>query len=215
MFSKLLENLENGKKVHFVSGIDTNIGKTYATALIAASLKQKGYRVITQKMIQTGCEGVSEDILMHRRLNREELCEDDKDLTTSPIVLTYPASPHLAADIDKVCLDMSVVDRSSEKLSAKYDIVLQEGAGGLMVPITSEGYLTIDYIHERNYPVILVTSGRLGSINHTLLSLYACRNYGVDVELLVYNTYPETDQIIESDTLKYLKKNVDIPIMVI
>lgn len=213
MFNRIFENLEKGKKVHFISGIDTNIGKTYMTAALAKILESQGKRVITQKMIQTGCSGIAEDILKHRELMSEELKEDDYNLTTSPIVLSYPASPHLALKIDGVELDLSIIDRSTAILEQKYDIVLQEGAGGLMVPLTSSGLLIIDYLAERKLPVILVTSGRLGSINHTLLSLYACRGYGVDVELIIYNNYPATDDLIESETLKYLIENSGVPVM--
>lgn len=213
MFNRIFENLEKGKKVHFISGIDTNIGKTYMTAALAKILESQGKRVITQKMIQTGCSGIAEDILKHRELMSEELKEDDHNLTTSPIVLSYPASPHLALKIDGVELDLSIIDKSTAILEQKYDIVLQEGAGGLMVPLTSSGLLIIDYLAERKLPVILVTSGRLGSINHTLLSLYACRGYGVDVELIIYNNYPATDDLIESETLKYLIENSGVPVM--
>lgn len=213
MLDRIFENLDKGKKVHFISGIDTNIGKTYMTAALAKKLESLGKSVITQKMIQTGCNGIAEDILKHRELMSEELKEDDKNLTTSPIVLSYPASPHLASKIDGVELDLSIIDKSTAILEQKYDIVLQEGAGGLMVPLTADGFLTIDYLAERKLPVILVTSGRLGSINHTLLSLYACRGYGLDVELIIYNNYPQIDPIIESDTLKYLIENSDVPVI--
>lgn len=213
MIEKIFNNLDSGKKVHFISGIDTNIGKTYMTALLAQKLKSLGKSVITQKMIQTGCEGIAEDILKHRELMSEELQEVDHNLVTSPIVLSYPASPHLASKIDDVELDFSAIDKSTAVLEQMYDIVLQEGAGGLMVPLTSNGYLTIDYLAERKLPVILVTSGRLGSINHTLLSLYACRGYGVEVELIIYNKYPQIDSIIEADTLNYLIENCGVPVV--
>ena len=134
-------------------------------------------------------------------------------MLTSPVVLSYPASPHLAAALDKTEIDLRKVDRSSAELAAKYDIVLEEGAGGLMVPITADGYLTIDYIAERDYPVILVTSGKLGSINHTLLTLDACRRRSIDVELMVYNAFPEIDRIIETDTLDYLQRNAGVPVL--
>lgn len=211
---KIIENFRKGKRIHFVSGIDTNIGKTYGTAFVNGLLGQSGIKSITQKMIQTGCSGISEDVLKHRELNGEPLCDADRGMLTSPIVMSYPASPHLAARIDNVKIDLTLVDKAAESLLEDYDLILQEGAGGLMVPVTADGYLTIDYVAERKYPLILVTSGRLGSINHTLLSLHACRTYGVEVELIVYNSYPSTDRIIESDTMDYLRRNTDVPVLV-
>lgn len=75
--------------------------------------------------------------------------------------------------------------------------------------------LAIDYVKEQGYPVILVTSGKLGSINHTLLSLYACKQYKIPVQAVVYNLYPPTDELITVNTqeylTQYLKKNFPEP----
>ena len=75
----------------------------------------------------------------------------------------------------------------------------------------AEGALqaTIDYVKEQGYPVVLVTSGKLGSINHTLLSLYACKQYGIRVEAVIYNLYPPTDELITANTLEYLKQYLE------
>ena len=101
------------------------------------------------------------------------------------------------------------------KLQEKYEYVLLEGAGGLMVPVDHQ-ILTIDYIRQHQYPVILVTNGRLGSINHTLLSLSACRQYGIEVAALVYNQYPKEDAEIEKNTLDYLKERLpQLPIILL
>lgn len=69
--------------------------------------------------------------------------------------------------------------------------------------------LAIDYVKEQGYPVILVTSGKLGSINHTLLSLYACKQYGIPVRTVVYNLYPPTDELITANTLEYLTQYLE------
>ena len=73
-----------------------------------------------------------------------------------------------------------------------------------MVPLTTD-LLTIDYIAQRAYPVILVTSGRLGSINHTLLCFEALLQRGMELYKVIYNMYPSTDKIIEDDTLQIIK----------
>lgn len=190
-------------KVLFVTGIDTNIGKTFATGMIARALADEGKRVITQKMIQTGCERISEDIEMHRRLQGIPFTEEDKAGLTCPYVFTYPCSPHMAAEKDGRTIDLSVITDATRKLQEKYEYVLLEGAGGLMVPNDFHS-LTIDYVKEQGYPVILVTSGKLGSINHTLLSLYACKQYGIPVKAVIYNLYPPTDELITANTLQYL-----------
>lgn len=190
-------------KVLFVSGIDTNIGKTFATGILARALAEKGKKVITQKMIQTGCTEVSEDIEMHRRLMGIPFTDEDRDGLTCPYIFTYPCSPHMAAERDGCSIDLGYITARTRALQDIYEYVLLEGAGGLMVP-NDFGSLTIDYVKENNYPVVLVTSGKLGSINHTLLSLFACKQYGVEVKALVYNLYPQTDKLIEENTMEYL-----------
>ena len=167
----------------FISGIDTDAGKTYATAWLANRLIEKGKRVITQKFIQTGNEGYSEDIIKHRELMNTELFPEDKDFTTSPVIFSYPASAQLAARIDGKEIDLEAIRRSTSLLASRYDTVLIEGAGGLMVPIT-DSYFTIDYIADENLPIALVTNGILGSINHTILSLEAIKNRGIKLRYL-------------------------------
>lgn len=191
--------------VFFVSGIDTNVGKSYATGYIAAQWNREGIRTITQKLIQTGNEGVSEDIELHRRIMGCGLLEEDRSGLTMPEIFTYPRSPHLASEIDGRDIDFHKIRTATETLSENYDAVLLEGAGGLMVPLTRD-MLTIDYVSEMNYPLILVTSGRLGSINHTLLSLEAVKSRGISLKMLVFNGYPkEKDSVISDDTEKYIK----------
>lgn len=191
-------------KVFFVSGIDTGVGKTFATGILARALMEGGKKVITQKMVQTGCEEVSEDIEMHRRIMGIPFTDDDRARLTCPYVFTYPCSPHMAAERDGRSINLGTITHATHRLQERYEYVLLEGAGGLMVP-NDRRSLAIDYISEQRYPLILVTSGKLGSINHTLLSLLACREYGITVDSLVYNRYPHTDTLIEENTLEYLR----------
>lgn len=198
------------KEIIFVSGIGTNVGKSYATGWLANKLNSEKKNAITLKMIQTGNDGYSEDIDIHRKIMGLPLLDEDKDFTTAPIIMTYPASPHLAEKIDHCTIDLSKIDRSTEKLFEKYDTILMEGAGGLMVPIT-ETYTTIDYIREHNLPLALVTNGQLGSISHTLLALEAIKTRQIKLKYVVYNPYFDEDKIIAEETQKYLgeflKKN--------
>ena len=192
------------RKVYFVSGIDTGIGKTYATAVLARSYTKSGKTAITQKMVQTGCSDISEDILLHRKLMGLRLLIADRTGTTCPYVFSYPASPHLSAELEEkeICIDL--IHSITESLLTKYEVVLLEGAGGLMVPI-NRNILTIDYIAMFDLPVVLVTSGRLGSINHTLLSLEACQHRSIVVDKVIYNCFPLEDELIADDTFRFLE----------
>ena len=190
--------------IYFVTGIDTNIGKSIATGWLAKQLFDCDRSVITQKLVQTGNNGYSEDIELHRKIMGIDFTEVDKKGLTAPVIFSYPASPHLASRIDNQNLDLEIISKAIEKLASQYDIVLLEGAGGPMVPLTTD-LLTIDYIAQRAYPVILVTSGRLGSINHTLLCFEALLQRGMELYKVIYNMYPSTDKIIEDDTLQIIK----------
>lgn len=202
---------ERLQEILFVSGIDTDAGKSYATGYLAQQWNAQGIRTITQKFIQTGNVGHSEDIDLHRQIMGIAPTIDDQEGLTMPEIFSYPCSPHLAARIDQRPVDLHKIEQATQQLSERYDRVLVEGAGGLMVPITEE-YFTIDYIAEKNYPLVFVTSGKLGSINHTLLSLEAIRHRGIELHTVVYNLYPPVaDKTIQEDTLSfitmYLKKH--------
>lgn len=191
--------------VFFITGIDTNIGKSYATGYLAKKWNEEGYKVITQKFIQTGNIEDSEDILVHRQIMGIGKTQEDIDKITAPIILTYPCSPHLAARIDNTKIDLIKIKKSTDLLISKYDRVLIEGAGGLMVPIT-EDYFILDYILEYKYPLILVTSGKLGSLNHTLLNLKLIKNYNINLYLVVFNEcFEEYDDIISKDSFNFIK----------
>ena len=193
------------KGVYFVSGIDTDIGKTVATGVLAKQLLQQGKSVITQKPVQTGCHDIADDIAVHRKIMGIPMQEADKQRLTMPEIFSYPASPHLSARLDGRALDLDKIRTTTQELATQYEIVLVEGAGGLMVPLT-ENLLTIDYILQQDYPVILVTSGRLGSINHTLLSFVALKQYGISLHSLIFNhIHDSKDETVAGDTLKYLK----------
>lgn len=192
-------------QVIFVSGIDTDVGKTVATGWYAKKLMQQGFSVITQKMIQTGCEGLASDLLVHRNMQGISLLEEDYQGVTCPYVFSYPCSPHLAAKLEQREIEPQKIQVATAYLAQKYDYVLLEGAGGLLVPY-NESQTSLDYVQQQGYPVILVTSGKLGSINHTLLSLEVCRARQLSVYSVIYNQYPQVDEKIEKETQRYLQQ---------
>ena len=189
----------------FLTGIDTDAGKTFATAFLAKMFMEQGLSVATQKFVQTGCVGRSEDIEMHRKLMGIDPLPEDIDGTTAPIIFSYPASAQLAARLDGRDIDIALIDRSREILASRYDVVIIEGAGGLMVPFTDD-FMSIDYPASRHLPVVLVTNGILGSINHTVLSLEAIKSRGLELPYVIYNRHFDSDQIIAEDTLGFITR---------
>ena len=196
-------------RVVAVAGIDTDIGKTVATGLLGRYLLEQGCRVITQKIAQTGCTEISEDIVKHRQLMGIPLQEADRRGLTCPYIFPVPCSPHLAASLAGLEIDGRRITAATEELRKEYEYVLLEGVGGLLVPFRDNETL-LDYLQRAGYPLILVSSPRLGSINHTLAALELASGRGLAVLGILYNRFGEQDAVIAEDSSRifsiYLKK---------
>ena len=182
-----------------ICGIDTGIGKSFATGLMARDLLYKGEKVITQKIVQTGCLERSEDILIHRKLMEVGWLDVDEQKLTCPYRLSFPGSPHLAARLEDRTIDPDVITAATRKLEEIYDWILLEGAGGLLVPLT-ENMTLVDYLVTLKAPLVLVTSARIGSINHTLMSLEVIQSRKLELAGLVYNQFEKGPPEIMRDS---------------
>ena len=100
------------------------------------------------------------------------------------------------------------------RLKEKHDFILVEGLGGIMVPLTSEHVLA-DFVKLINLPIIIVTSVKLGSINHVLLTVAACEKYGLPVSGLVINRMPSNPSEVQTMTPTFLQKLTDLPVIAI
>lgn len=196
-------------KAYFVSGIDTGVGKTAVTGLMARSLAERGHDVITVKMVQTGNDGFSEDLEMHRRIQGGVRYEEDSRRLTAPQIFKFPSSPLLAASLEGRAVDADAIARAVRQCAERHEIVLVESAGGLDVPLTGS-LLSADLAASERWPLVLVTCGRLGAINHTLLSLEAAKSRRMKVAGVVHNWCDSADPTIDRDTarttLRYLAK---------
>ncbi len=192
---------------YFITAIDTDAGKTLVTGLLGRFLKDNGRNVITMKLSQTGCAKYSEDIELHRKLMRISMLPVDTNGTTCPYVFRLAASPHLSAKMEGVKIEEQVIYNKLVTIQQRFDDVLLEGVGGLMVPL-NEDFMVIDFIEKYKYPVILVTSGKLGSINHTLLSLEALYRRNIPLYGIVYNHFPVFDELITADSLNMIRDKV-------
>lgn len=190
-------------RVTVVSGIDTGIGKSVATGLLARALLLRGVSTMTLKAVQTGSKGLSEDIALHRRLMGIAPLELDRQGVTCPFSFPFPASPHLAARLAGRRVEPGTIEAAARRLAESYEAVLLEGAGGVLVPL-ADTLLFADWVAGTGWPLVLVTSSRLGSINHTLLSLEACRSRGITLGGIIYNRFGEADRVIGDDTLALL-----------
>lgn len=138
---------------------------------------------------------------------RSGFLPEDHQRLTCPAIYPFPGSPHLAAQLVGETIDVSRVVDSTLQLAARYDIVVIEGAGGLFVPLTRRTK-TIDVVAGQMWPVVLVTAPRLGSINHTLLSLEAIRGRGLELAAVIYNLYYSAPPEIVADTRRVFQETV-------
>ncbi len=192
---------------YFVSGIDTGIGKTAATGLMARSLAAAGRDVITVKMVQTGNDGFSEDLDAHRAIAGGVRFPEDDEGLTAPQIFKFPSSPLLASALEGRSVDVEAIASAVAKCAAKHEITLVESAGGLDVPLTGD-LLSVDLAAREQWPLILVTCGRLGSINHTLLSLEAAKSRGMKVAGVIHNWCEGTDDTIDRDAVETTRRHL-------
>lgn len=191
-------------KTYFITGIDTDAGKTWVTGAFARYLLDAGKSVITQKIAQTGCREVSEDIETHRSIMGTGFLPEDAEGLTCPFLFSVPCSPHLAAEIDGGEIEPLKIISAYRELARRYQYVLCEGVGGLCVPLNRKIYLA-DWLAAQGLPTVLVATPKLGSINHAVMSLEVCRAKGIDVVALVYNYFRDVLPEIEKDTERVLR----------
>ncbi len=198
----------------FVTGTDTGVGKTVVTGLLARFLLEQGLRTVTQKWIQTGCNGFSEDVDKHLKLmmrTRDEYEGYIRDM--EPCVLNFPASPHLAARLGSKVIDIGGIIRSWRRLESEFEAVIVEGAGGVMVPVDEETMI-IDMCGDAGMPVIIVAANRLGCVNQTVLTVEALRNRGLDIVGVVFNrTRKDEDKEITADNPRIIGKITGVDIL--
>ncbi|HHO48096.1 MAG TPA: dethiobiotin synthase [Desulfobacteraceae bacterium] len=189
----------------YFCGIDTGIGKSVATGLMARYLLEREEPVITQKLVQTGCSGRPEDIVTHRRLMESGWLDEDEQGLTCPYCFPFAGSPHLAARLAGRIIDADRISAATRRLEQAYRWTLAEGAGGLLVPF-NDNLTQLDYLGAQHHPLVLVTSSRLGSINHTLMSLEILRARRQPLAGLVYNLFGGGPDEIVRDSLRLFSR---------
>ncbi len=195
----------------FITGTDTDVGKTVVTSLLLAAMRANGVDAVPMKPVQTGCEfGVVPDFAFYEKISQTHF--EDQDLQV-PYKYEPACSPHLAAKLAGEQIELNKIEDAFKKLSSKHQQVLVEGAGGIMVPL-NENELMLDLMKKLNLPVLLVARPSLGTINHTLLSVAALRSAGLKIlGVIVVDSYKISGDLIESDNLKSISEYGEIPVL--
>jgi dethiobiotin synthetase len=200
----------------FITGTDTNVGKTYVGAMIARSLKSAGHRVGVYKPVASGCrrEGgrlVSDDALALWQAAGEP-GEFEK---VCPQCFEAPLAPHLAARAEGKEIDKNLLRDGLDYWRNCSDIVLVEGAGGLLSPLGDNKYVA-DLAHDFGFPLVIVARNALGTINHTLLTLHAAQTLhgGLKVAGVILNhPTPLGDDLSINGNRLELESRTTVPVL--
>lgn len=174
----------------FVTGTDTGVGKTVVAAAIVAALTAAGRDVAPVKPVVTGLDEPDPQ----RPLDHELLSiatggrRSPADIT--PLTFGPAVSPHLAAELAGVSVEPATLVAAARAAAQGAEVVIGEGAGGLLVPITG-GYLMRDYALDLGLPLVIAARPGLGTINHTLLTIESARAAGLRVLGVVLTPWPD------------------------
>lgn len=179
----------------FITATGTNIGKTHTTLKLIEALASKGHKVGVYKPIETGVSNTAPDatILLKACRKVNENFKDFSPLDITAYTFPLPAAPFCADTTQTIHIDKII--EKYHTLKKLCDILLVEGAGGLLVPITKD-YTMIDLAKELNTKVLLVTPTRLGCINDTLLSMEALKSRNIDFDWCV-NLHEDKESFAE------------------
>lgn len=173
----------------FICGTDTGVGKTVVTAGLALALRKRGLQVGVMKPVETGCPTLDHEPcpVDAQFLMQAANSHDSMDIVC-PYRLKQPAAPSIASRLEDMHVDLNYINDQYFQLSLMHEIVLVEGCGGLLVPLNNSE-LVSDLVLQLGLSMILVASPRLGTINHTLLTLNYAKMLGIPVVGLIINGF--------------------------
>jgi len=166
---------------YYVTGTDTGIGKSVASAALLHALRARGLRAVGMKPVASGCESTdegwrNEDALLLQRASDPVPAYDD----VNPFALPHPLAPELAAADAGVALELAPILQAHARLAALADAVVVEGVGGWAAPLTA-ALDQLDLVRALQLPVLMVVGLRLGCINHARLTARAIERDGVQL----------------------------------
>jgi len=192
----------------FITGTDTAVGKTHVTAALLTELRRRGVRAAAFKPIACGKGGRHDAEIYAAIMDHEQPLD-----AINPVYLRRPLAPSVAAKIERKRIDLRKILRTYQQLAVSYDVVLVEGAGGLLVPIR-DNYFVADLAKSLKLPVIIVARLGLGTINHTLLTVRQAHAHGLKIAGLVLNdTVGDRHGLAEKTNIRVLPKLCKVPLL--
>ena len=187
-----------------VTGTDTGIGKTFCGCGLIRAARAAAVKCTGMKPF---CTGDTSDVELIAAASGNDIPHH----LLNPVWLRPPLAPYAAAMLENRPIDITAVKEAYHQLAAKYDLVLVEGAGGLLVPILRD-YNFRDLAVELNLEVILVAPNRLGVINHVLLSAESIANAGLRLALLILNDLDPEPTLATQTNPSILEELLDVPL---
>jgi dethiobiotin synthetase len=189
----------------FVTGTDTDVGKTYFASLLVRALRKSGLDCVAMKPICCGDRTDSE--LLHAA------CEQTISIDeVNPVWLRTPAAPLIAARLERREIDLEQIRRTFRKLNASHRGLIVEGAGGWLVPVRSD-YLMSDLAADFGLPVVVVVRNKLGALNHTLLTVQSIRARGLDCAGIILNHMDVDSDVAGRTNRAVLEQTTQAPIL--
>ncbi|MEE1672357.1 dethiobiotin synthase [Agarivorans aestuarii] len=195
----------------FVTGTDTEVGKTVVSCGLVKALQDKFSVVNGYKPIAAGTEIYvsgegNEDAFALMDVNSSVLEYSE----VNPVMLQHAIAPHIAANIENKPVNTKLMTGSLQNLSSKSDFVVVEGAGGWHVPLNDSGLMMSNWVAEQQIPVVLVVGVKLGCLNHALLTVEAIKASGCKLVAWVANNLNETSDISKLN-IRYLQAAIEAP----
>ena len=196
----------------FITGTDTDIGKTALSALLLAELRRRGINAAPMKPVQTGCKGSAPDLDYSLSMASIEV-NPETYLQMSPYQFKPACSPHLAAEMAGTEIDIAEIVIAARMLASEYEFVIAEGAGGIIVPLNRRETM-LDLMQAMKLPIIIAARPGLGTINHTLLTIRALRSDGLDIAGVVFVASTDAEPgLIEEDNATTIEQFGKVPIL--
>jgi len=194
----------------FITGTDTDVGKTYITAGLGVVLRKMGIDVGVMKPYAAGTaqkKGYkSEDIEI---ISRAAMACDPENLV-NPQFFPIPASPYTAWKKLKTKPRVSTILSSFKKLTKLHDMMLVEGMGGIMTPILKDYYIT-NLIKDMKIPTVIVTRSKVGTVNHTIMTVKMCEKYKIPIKGIIINNFDKGYPI--KDLTRDLQNLTGVPVL--
>lgn len=199
-------------KSYFVTGTDTGVGKTEITAALASCLKKRGIDVGVMKPIASGMPQKTGFKSPDVSLLHDYSGVTDSEEMINPVFLPLPASPYDVTKILNLSVDMPLIFQKFRKLAKMHQMLLVEGIGGIMTPIT-KNFFVADMIKAMGLETIIVSRATLGTLNHTIMTFKMCQQYDISVKGIIVNYYDENGTPAERNAPATLYELTGKPIL--